>query len=68
MSQSEEEVRTDNRLLVAAIDFGTTYSGYAFSFRHDFERDPLKISTNTSWSSSAGRVCHIFGDVFRIIK
>ena len=34
------------RLLVAAIDFGTTYSGYAYSFRSDFLEDPLKIATN----------------------
>ena len=33
-------------ILVAAIDFGTTFSGYAFSFRHDYLRDPLKISAN----------------------
>ncbi|KAJ8297926.1 hypothetical protein KUTeg_024457 [Tegillarca granosa] len=38
-----------DKVLVAAIDFGTTYSGYAFSFRHDYERDPSKISTNTTW-------------------
>jgi hypothetical protein len=25
----------DKTLMVAAIDFGTTYSGYAFSTRHD---------------------------------
>lgn len=31
-------------LLVAAIDFGTTYSGWAFSFKHEYERDPVKIS------------------------
>ncbi|XP_056013346.1 heat shock 70 kDa protein 12A-like isoform X2 [Ostrea edulis] len=31
-------------VLVAAIDFGTTYSGYAFSFRHEFDKDPLKIN------------------------
>ena len=31
-----------NYLLVAAIDFGTTYSGYAFSTRTDFQRDPTK--------------------------
>ncbi|XP_062596442.1 heat shock 70 kDa protein 12B-like [Saccostrea cucullata] len=31
-------------VLVAAIDFGTTFSGYAFSFRHEFDQDPLKIS------------------------
>lgn len=35
-------------ILVAAIDFGTTFSGYAFSFRHEFEKDPEKIST-TNW-------------------
>ena len=34
------------RLLVAAIDFGTTYSGYAYSFRSDFLEDPLKICSN----------------------
>lgn len=35
--------KQDSYLLVAAIDFGTTYSGYAFSTRYDFKRDP----TNT---------------------
>ncbi|XP_045204481.2 heat shock 70 kDa protein 12A-like [Mercenaria mercenaria] len=54
MSKCKEAI-SRNKLLVAAIDFGTTYSGYAFSFRHDFERDPLKISTNTAWSSSQGK-------------
>ena len=34
------------RLLVAAIDFGTTYSGYAFSLRHEFNADPLKANAN----------------------
>ncbi|XP_060570709.1 heat shock 70 kDa protein 12B-like [Ruditapes philippinarum] len=36
-----------NRLVVVAIDFGTTYSGWAFSYRHEYERDPLKISAQT---------------------
>ncbi|XP_060551254.1 heat shock 70 kDa protein 12B-like, partial [Ruditapes philippinarum] len=31
-------------VLVAAIDFGTTYSGWAFSFKHDFDKDPTKVS------------------------
>ncbi|WAQ94605.1 HS12B-like protein, partial [Mya arenaria] len=31
-------------LLVAAIDFGTTYSSWAFSFRHEYESDPTQIS------------------------
>ena len=33
---------TSNYLLVAAIDFGTTYSGYAYSTRTDFQREPTK--------------------------
>ncbi|KAH3713377.1 heat shock 70 kDa protein 12A-like [Dreissena polymorpha] len=32
---------------VAAIDFGTTYSGYAFSFKSQFETDPCNISAKT---------------------
>lgn len=43
------------RLQVAAIDFGTTYSGYAFSFRSDFLEDPLKIITN-NWKTGANAV------------
>lgn len=39
--------------MVAAIDFGTTFSGYAFSFRHDYEADKLKISTNL-WPHNSG--------------
>lgn len=38
-----------DKLLIAAIDFGTTFSGYAFSFKHDYKTDPLKISTNQNW-------------------
>lgn len=30
-------------IMVAAIDFGTAYSGYAFSMRDDFLKDPLKV-------------------------
>jgi len=33
-------------LMVAAIDFGTTYSGYAFSTISNFKLDPLKIHAN----------------------
>ena len=38
--------RLGDRLLVAAIDFGTAFSGYAFSFKSE----PMKIQTNASWS------------------
>lgn len=37
--------------MVVAIDFGTTYSGYAFSSRSDFEINPLKISAVQPWTS-----------------
>ncbi|XP_063407299.1 heat shock 70 kDa protein 12B-like [Mytilus trossulus] len=42
---------TDNCILVAAIDFGTSYSGYAFSTRNDFEKDPLQIQVNPPWAA-----------------
>ncbi|XP_069130064.1 heat shock 70 kDa protein 12B-like [Argopecten irradians] len=44
---------TEGHLLVAAIDFGTTYSGYAFSFLHEYKRDPLKVSSN-DWAVGSG--------------
>ncbi|XP_045173653.1 heat shock 70 kDa protein 12B-like isoform X2 [Mercenaria mercenaria] len=34
-------------LAVVAIDFGTTYSGWAFSFRHNYELDPTKVYSKT---------------------
>ncbi|CAG2191386.1 unnamed protein product [Mytilus edulis] len=40
-----------DHLLVAALDFGTTYSGYAFSTRSDFQKDPLIIHTNQAWNA-----------------
>ncbi|XP_062609413.1 heat shock 70 kDa protein 12B-like, partial [Saccostrea cucullata] len=57
MPNSEEEVKhtlesiiTDqNYLFVVALDFGTTYSGYAFSSRDQFRRNPLDIHSNQDW-------------------
>ena len=40
-------------LLVAAIDVGTAYSGYAYSTISDFKRDPLKIHMNQAWNAGA---------------
>ncbi|KAK3085591.1 hypothetical protein FSP39_005798 [Pinctada imbricata] len=37
-------------LMVAAIDFGTTFSGYAFAFKADLQNDKLKIQTNQAWN------------------
>ncbi|XP_076111534.1 heat shock 70 kDa protein 12A-like [Mytilus galloprovincialis] len=40
-----------NYLIVAALDFGTAYSGYAFSMRGDFKTNPLKIHVNQAWNA-----------------
>ncbi|XP_076117720.1 heat shock 70 kDa protein 12A-like [Mytilus galloprovincialis] len=53
MFAQEQNPTENNKILVAAIDFGTTFSGYAFSFRHDYEADKLKISTNL-WPHNSG--------------
>ena len=36
---------SSTKLLVAAIDFGTTYSSWAFSFKHWYESDSTRISS-----------------------
>lgn len=41
---ANQSKKQDHYLLVAAIDFGTTYSGYAFASRNDFQRDPIKAN------------------------
>ncbi|KAK3611636.1 hypothetical protein CHS0354_021876 [Potamilus streckersoni] len=46
MQQPDEEISdTSRRPLVIAIDFGTTYSGYAYQFIEDYKTHPIKIST-----------------------
>ncbi|XP_060062728.1 heat shock 70 kDa protein 12A-like [Ylistrum balloti] len=42
---------TSNRLLVAALDFGTTFSGYAFSTTAENKENPLKIQSNQAWTT-----------------
>ncbi|KAH3831105.1 heat shock 70 kDa protein 12A-like [Dreissena polymorpha] len=38
-----------NMIMVAAIDFGTTYSGYAYSFKDHYNKDPTKMYINQGW-------------------
>ena len=38
-------------VMVAVIDFGTTYSGYAFSTISNIKLDPLKIHANQAWTA-----------------
>lgn len=53
MSQDQEP--SSSSFLVVAIDFGTTFSGYAFQFRHDYESDGIRsIFANTSWVADGG--------------
>lgn len=40
----------DEYSVVCAIDFGTTFSGYAYSFK----ASPEEIQINKNWTSSAG--------------
>lgn len=44
----------ENALVVLAIDFGTTYSGYAYSFLSEYKEDHTKIYSNTVWKSGEG--------------
>ncbi|KAK3602881.1 hypothetical protein CHS0354_018741, partial [Potamilus streckersoni] len=41
------------KLPVAAIDFGTTYSSWACSFKSEYEREPTKILVK-EWNSGIG--------------
>ncbi|KAL3879164.1 hypothetical protein ACJMK2_031473 [Sinanodonta woodiana] len=40
---------TESHILVAAIDFGTAYSGWAYSFTSDFQINPTKVHAK-HWS------------------
>lgn len=54
ISNEEEQgtsLNPDNYVFVVALDFGTTYSGYAFNARNDYQTDPLKIQTNQRWNA-----------------
>ena len=42
-----------NVLLVGAIDFGTTYSGWAYSFQHDYKSDPTRATVQHWYSGSS---------------
>jgi hypothetical protein len=41
---------SDTKLLVAAIDFGSSGAGYAFLFLYQFKNNPIDVQTSI-WSS-----------------
>jgi len=47
-----EAAPTKSFLIFAGIDFGTTFSGYAYSFKDD----PMKITTNQGWNAGSERL------------
>ena len=46
------------KLIVAAIDFGSAYSGYAFSFHHEYRSNPLQVNSNNWSSKKSGFMSH----------
>ena len=46
--------KKSSALVVVAIDFGTTYSGYAYSYRSEYLEDHTKIYSNNEWKSGDG--------------
>ena len=44
-------VDTRSHLISAALEFGTTYSGYAFSTKSEFKREPLNILCKQEWKA-----------------
>ena len=50
-SQTLKSRTKDEAIIVVAIDFGTTYSGWAFSLRDKYQEDNLDIQMNTGWKT-----------------
>ena len=48
-----QNIQKENALGVVALDLGTTYSGWAYSFRKEFKENPGDVKT-TIWKSSEG--------------
>jgi hypothetical protein len=48
--------KKQNALVVVGIDFGTTYSGYGYSFRAEYKNDHSTISSDSDWKSGDGLV------------
>lgn len=60
MEQREDKVSGKSSrgkyIVQAAIDFGTTYSGIAFSFKHEYDSDPTTIHANGWGDAEQGRM------------
>ncbi|XP_021349340.1 heat shock 70 kDa protein 12A-like isoform X2 [Mizuhopecten yessoensis] len=54
----KRDLKNSPYILVAALDFGTTYSGYAFSSRLEYTKNPLNISTLV-WQAGSGNLASL---------
>ncbi|KAL3871601.1 hypothetical protein ACJMK2_039592 [Sinanodonta woodiana] len=52
----DNQIQVRDAALIVAIDFGTSYSGYAFQFYYQYEKDPTKIDSPQAFNSSSGRL------------
>ena len=48
-----------NKMVVAAIDFGTTYSGWAFQAKHQYRKDPTDIKTSKWYDTCILTLSHM---------
>ena len=56
---ADKSVGATGPFVSAAIDFGTTFSGYAFSLKPDYERDPCKVRVSAFNTYKASTVVKI---------
>ncbi|XP_021349338.1 heat shock 70 kDa protein 12A-like isoform X2 [Mizuhopecten yessoensis] len=54
----KRDLKNSPYILVAALDFGTTYSGYAFSSRLEYTKNPLNINTLV-WQAGSGNLASL---------
>ncbi|XP_021349317.1 heat shock 70 kDa protein 12A-like [Mizuhopecten yessoensis] len=54
----KRDLKNSPYILVAELDFGTTYSGYAFSSRLEYTKNPLNISTLV-WQAGSGNLASL---------
>ncbi|XP_060083796.1 heat shock 70 kDa protein 12B-like [Ylistrum balloti] len=52
-SKTSSDRRDRRPDLVVAFDFGTTYSGYAYAFRRQFESNNLNVTLNPPWTTTS---------------
>jgi len=45
--------------LSVAFDFGSRYSGYAYSLKENFEKDPTEIYANKAWNAGENQLLSI---------